>query len=179
MSFSLPLAAALAGATHYALPIVVRSFQTAVKANTRSIMIATRDFCRRNGWEFHATAIDARLPTPTAVATFDRKYMQAIYEFGEAEVQQGAASSDRSKIAHCSDFDSRQRSRIARTARLIERAGLCWVGVCGPRARLAGADGAWLSTGEPFQPMRIQPRSSHRANWWKPFRRAIWKSSRS
>ena len=52
---------------------------------TRSTMIATYDFCRRNGWEFHATAIDARLPTPTAVATFDRKYMQALYEFGEAK----------------------------------------------------------------------------------------------
>lgn len=79
------LGAAPAHTPDYALPIVVRSFQTAVKANTRSTMIATYDFCRRNGWEFHATAIDARLPTPTAVATFDRKYMQALYEFGEAK----------------------------------------------------------------------------------------------
>lgn len=73
----------------YTLPIVVRSFQTAVKANTRSTMVSTFAFCQRNGWECNATAIDAHLPTPPGVATFDQKYMEALYEFGMLKASSG------------------------------------------------------------------------------------------
>jgi len=73
----------------YTLPIVVRSFQTAVKANTRNTMIATYAFCRRNNWEFNATSVDPGVPTPPGLVTFDRKYMKTLYEFGLAKAAGG------------------------------------------------------------------------------------------
>lgn len=73
----------------HTLPIVVRSFQTAVKANTRNTMIATYGFCQRNGWEFNATAVDASIPTPRGVANFDQKYMEGLYAFGRAKGASG------------------------------------------------------------------------------------------
>jgi hypothetical protein len=39
------------------LSIVARSFYSTVKANTRSTLIATYDFARRNGWQFRLAAI--------------------------------------------------------------------------------------------------------------------------
>lgn len=76
--------------TDHTLPIVIRSFQTAVKANTRNTMIATYGFCQRNGWECSATAVDPSISSPRGVANFDQKYMEALYKFGS---EKGASGS--------------------------------------------------------------------------------------
>lgn len=74
----------------HTLPIVIRSFQTAVKASTRNTMIATYGFCQRNGWECNATAVDASIPAARGVANFDQVYMEALYAFGEAKGASGS-----------------------------------------------------------------------------------------
>jgi hypothetical protein len=71
------------------LPIVARSFQTSVKANTRNAMIATYDFCRRNNWEFNATAIDAGKITRSGPINFDTDYMKDLYAYGRAKGASG------------------------------------------------------------------------------------------
>src|SRR5882757_1614680 len=71
------------------LPIVARSFQTSVKANTRNAMIATYDFCRRNNWEFNATAIDAGKLTRSGPINFDTDYMKDLYGYGRAKGASG------------------------------------------------------------------------------------------
>lgn len=53
------------------LPIVARSFQTSVKANTRNTMIATYEFCRRNDWDFNVTAIESNRLTTSDPINFD------------------------------------------------------------------------------------------------------------
>ncbi|MEH2481199.1 putative patatin/cPLA2 family phospholipase [Nitrobacteraceae bacterium AZCC 2146] len=71
------------------LPIVARSFQTSVKANTRNAMIATYDFCRRNNWQFNATAIDAGKITRSGPINFDTNYMKELYAYGYAKGASG------------------------------------------------------------------------------------------
>jgi predicted acylesterase/phospholipase RssA len=71
------------------LPIVARSFQTSVKANTRNAMIATYDFCRRNNWDFNATAIDASRPTTGDPTDFNPRYMKDLYAYGRRKGASG------------------------------------------------------------------------------------------
>jgi hypothetical protein len=71
------------------LPIVARSFQTSVKANTRNAIIATYDFCRRNNWEFNVTAIDAGKITNGGTINFDTEYMKELYAYGLAKAASG------------------------------------------------------------------------------------------
>jgi predicted acylesterase/phospholipase RssA len=71
------------------LPIVARSFQTSVKANTRNAMIATYDFCRRNDWRFNATSIDASRLTADDPTGFDADYMKDLYAYGRAKAASG------------------------------------------------------------------------------------------
>jgi len=68
----------------FTLPIVARSFQTSVKANTRNAMIATYDFCKRNNWEFNATAIAPGRRTTSDPTNFDTNYMKDLYAYGRA-----------------------------------------------------------------------------------------------
>jgi len=78
------------------LPIVARSFQTSVKANTRNAMIATYDFCKRNNWDFKATAIDAGKLTTSDPTNFDTDYMKELYAYGRAKG--GSASGFQSNL---------------------------------------------------------------------------------
>jgi predicted acylesterase/phospholipase RssA len=73
----------------FALPIVARAFQTSVKANTRSAMISTYDFCRRNDWQFNATAIDAGRAANQSPTDFNTNYMTELYAYGYAKGASG------------------------------------------------------------------------------------------
>jgi hypothetical protein len=67
------------------LPIVARAFQTSVKANTRNAMIATYDFCRRNNWQFYASAIDSGKAIEGGPIDFDTDQMKELYAYGFAK----------------------------------------------------------------------------------------------
>jgi hypothetical protein len=71
------------------IPIVARSFWTTVKANTRNTLIATYEFCRRNGWGFFVTAIDAGRAIETMSFNFDTAYMQELFAYGLAKGRSG------------------------------------------------------------------------------------------
>ncbi len=71
------------------IPIVARSFWTTVKANTRNTLIATYEFCRRNGWGFFVTAIDAGRAIETQKINFDTAYMQELFAYGLAKGSSG------------------------------------------------------------------------------------------
>jgi hypothetical protein len=69
------------------LPIVTRSFETSVRANTRSTLLASYQFARNRNWEFNLTAVDRDYPKPAGI-TFDTAYMQQLFEYG---YQRGAS----------------------------------------------------------------------------------------
>ena len=85
--------------TDLTLPIVVRSFQTAVKANTRNAMIATYDFCRRNNWDFNAASIDQGHRTQHGPIGFNTEYMKELFAYGRDKGRSNRAfDSDLSKL---------------------------------------------------------------------------------
>jgi hypothetical protein len=63
------------------LPIVTRSFEASVRANTRNTLIAAYQFAKRRNWEINLAAIDAHYPTSKSYA-FDTTYMQQLFEYG-------------------------------------------------------------------------------------------------
>lgn len=71
------------------IPIVARSFWTTVKANTKNTLIATYEFCRRSGWGFFVTAIDAGRAIETQTINFDTAYMQDLFAYGYAKGRSG------------------------------------------------------------------------------------------
>lgn len=73
----------------HTLSIVARSFWTTVKANTRNTLIATWEFTRRNGWDFHATAIERDHPIATASFDFDPAYLRGLFDYGYARGRSG------------------------------------------------------------------------------------------
>lgn len=77
--------------SNFTVPVVMRSFWTAVKANTRNILIATYDFCRRNLWEFRLTAIEPSYEIETTAVNFDGRYIGRLYEYGYARATSAAA----------------------------------------------------------------------------------------
>jgi predicted acylesterase/phospholipase RssA len=77
--------------SEFTVPVVARSFQTSVKTNTRSAIIATYDFCRRNNWEFNATSIDTSRRTTGDPTEFDAVYMKDLYAYGRRKGESGRA----------------------------------------------------------------------------------------
>jgi hypothetical protein len=63
------------------LPIVSRSFETSVRANTRSTLLAAYQFAKSRSWEFNLASIDASYPTSQSMG-FDTPYMQQLFEYG-------------------------------------------------------------------------------------------------
>ena len=64
------------------LSIVARSFYSTVKANTRSTLIATYDFARRNGWQFRLAAIQPDYAMTSTTFNFDTDYMRGLFNLG-------------------------------------------------------------------------------------------------
>jgi patatin-like phospholipase/acyl hydrolase len=71
------------------LSIVARSFYSTVKANTRSTLIATYDFARRNGWQFRLAAIRPDYATTSTSFNFDTDYMRGLFELGFSMARTG------------------------------------------------------------------------------------------
>ena len=63
------------------VPIVTRSFETSVRANTRNTLIAAYQFAKRKNWEVNLAAIDAHYPTSKTYG-FNTAYMQQLFEHG-------------------------------------------------------------------------------------------------
>jgi hypothetical protein len=70
------------------LPVVVRSFLTMVKANTRETLLATYQFARTHGIEFNLAAFDPSYPHSTTIS-FDRDYMQRLFQYGFERARSG------------------------------------------------------------------------------------------
>jgi patatin-like phospholipase/acyl hydrolase len=73
------------------LSIVARSFWTTVKSNTRSTLIATYEFARRNAWEFRATAIEQEHAIATSSFNFDTAYLRDLFAYGYVRGRSGRA----------------------------------------------------------------------------------------
>ena len=71
------------------LSIVARSFYSTVKANTRSTLIATYDFARRNGWQFRLAAIRPDYATTSTTFNFDTDYMRGLFDLGFSMARTG------------------------------------------------------------------------------------------
>jgi predicted acylesterase/phospholipase RssA len=63
------------------LPIVTRSFETSVRANTRNTLLASYQFAKSRNWDFNVTAIDPDYPKSPTIG-FDQAYMQQLFDYG-------------------------------------------------------------------------------------------------
>jgi predicted acylesterase/phospholipase RssA len=63
------------------LPIVKRSFETSVRANTRNTLLASYQFMKSRNWEFNLASIDPSYPAPTLIE-FNSAYMQQLFDYG-------------------------------------------------------------------------------------------------
>jgi predicted acylesterase/phospholipase RssA len=63
------------------VPIVTRSFETSVRANTRNTLIAAYQFAKRRNWEVNLASIDSNYPT-SKTYSFNTAYMQQLFEYG-------------------------------------------------------------------------------------------------
>jgi patatin-like phospholipase len=62
------------------LPIVTRSFETSVRANTRNTLLASYQFAKGRNWEFNLTSVDPDYPKPNSIG-FDQSYMQQLFDY--------------------------------------------------------------------------------------------------
>jgi hypothetical protein len=62
------------------LPIVTRSFETSVRANTRNTLLASYQFAKGRNWEFNLTSVDPDYPKPNSLG-FDQAYMQQLFHY--------------------------------------------------------------------------------------------------
>src|SRR5258705_6674060 len=63
------------------LPIVTRSFETSVRANTRNTLLASYQFAKNKNWEFNIASIDSDQPKSGALG-FDAAYMGQLFDYG-------------------------------------------------------------------------------------------------
>jgi hypothetical protein len=91
------------------LPVVVRSFLTMVKANTRETLLATYQFARTHGIEFNLAAFDPSYPHSTTIS-FDRDYISACSSMDSSAPVQARSGSRRSSQplrCHCPPANDR------------------------------------------------------------------------
>jgi hypothetical protein len=69
------------------LPIVRRSIETAVRANTRNTLLASYQFGKNRNWEFNLASIDPDYPKSNSIS-FDLAYMRQLFDYG---YQRGAS----------------------------------------------------------------------------------------
>jgi hypothetical protein len=63
------------------LPIVTRSFETSVRANTRNTLLASLQFAKGRNWEFNIASIDSDYPKSASIG-FDPAYMGQLFDYG-------------------------------------------------------------------------------------------------
>src|SRR5205085_809657 len=64
------------------LPIVTRSFETSVRANTRSTLLASYQFATSRGWQLNLASIDPDYPKSASSVSFDPVYAAELFEYG-------------------------------------------------------------------------------------------------
>ena len=70
------------------LPIVTRSFETSVRANTRNTLLASYQFAKGRNWEFNLTSVDPDYPKPNSIG-FDQAYMQQLFDYAYQKGRSG------------------------------------------------------------------------------------------
>ena len=70
------------------LPIVTRSFETSVRANTHNTLLASYQFSKRRNWEFNLASIDPDYPKSESRG-FSTAYMRQLFEYGYQKGQSG------------------------------------------------------------------------------------------
>ena len=91
------------------LPIVRRSFETSIRANTHNMLLASYQFAKNRNWEFNLAAIDPDYPKSQS-SGFGTAYMRQLFEYGFQKGQSGqlwqapqlelqGAAAARSKVA--------------------------------------------------------------------------------
>jgi len=70
------------------LPIVRRSFETSVRANTHNMLLASYQFTKRRNWEFNLASIDSDYPKSESRG-FGTAYMRQLFEYGYQKGQNG------------------------------------------------------------------------------------------
>ena len=70
------------------LPIVTRSFETSVRANTRNTLLASYQFAKGRNWQFNLTSVDPDYPKPNSIG-FDQAYMQQLFDYGHQRGRSG------------------------------------------------------------------------------------------
>jgi hypothetical protein len=63
------------------LPIVTRSFETSVRANTRNTLLASYQFAKSRNWQFNLASIDPAYPKPASYG-FEPGYMEQLFDYG-------------------------------------------------------------------------------------------------
>ncbi|WP_426443014.1 patatin-like phospholipase family protein [Bradyrhizobium genosp. P] len=72
------------------LDVASRSISSLTQAQTRSVILSTYDFAKRNQLGFHLSYIERDYPEP-ASAGFDTGYMRALYQYGYEKAASGRA----------------------------------------------------------------------------------------
>jgi len=72
------------------LDVASRSISSLTQAQTRSVILSTYDFAKRNRLGFHLSYIERDYPEP-ASAGFDTGYMRALYQYGYEKAAAGRA----------------------------------------------------------------------------------------
>ena len=70
------------------LPIVTRSFETSVRANTRNTLLASYQFAKGRNWEFNLTSVNPDYPKPNSIG-FDQAYMQQLFDYDHQRGRSG------------------------------------------------------------------------------------------
>ena len=70
------------------LPIVRRSIETSVRANTHNTLLASYQFIKRRNWELNLAAIDSDYPQSQS-SGFGTAYMRQLFEYGYQRGQSG------------------------------------------------------------------------------------------
>ncbi|MCP1833228.1 hypothetical protein ACVIHH_002035 [Bradyrhizobium sp. USDA 4518] len=72
------------------IEVASRSISAITQAQTRSVILSTYDFARRNRLGFHLSYIERGYPAPETQG-FDTAYMRALYQYGYDKAAAGQA----------------------------------------------------------------------------------------
>lgn len=72
------------------IDVASRSISAITQAQTRSVILSTYDFARRNRLGFHLSYIERDYPSPEAPGS-DTAYMRALYHYGYEKAASGRA----------------------------------------------------------------------------------------
>ncbi|WP_407152550.1 patatin-like phospholipase family protein [Bradyrhizobium sp. ORS 86] len=72
------------------IEVASRSISAITQAQTRSVILSTYDFARRNRLGFHLSYIERDYPSPASQG-FDTAYMRALYQYGYQKAASGHA----------------------------------------------------------------------------------------